>query len=558
MPPLTDAGLIRRATCGDAEAFDCLVLRHRGLVLRVARQTVGERELAEDAAQEALLEAYASLGSLREPERLEGWLATITRRVAGRLWRRRYAGEERVVAWAGGQARTETPERPAPPEGDLARRVREAIEELSLRHRQIMTLHYLQGLSVAEIGRELGLPAGTVKRILHEARAEVREEVGAMTPGSPVPPRKLVHWIDGWYDGRNPRNVFSILGWTLSQSICLAVNKQPRTLGQIAKEVGAHEAYVADMMQWLVGEEIVVVEDGKYRANFVALAAADWEALMHDTRRLSRRAVRLLRPQIAELAAAYATAPLAEAHPWEDVIWPVLAVFTCNMAVNRLLTGEIPPAPRRPSGAEYWLSGREEVHEGRPLWTMGFNSNLVRDRQDLGHGYFCTFGLRRDAVSVGDASGRLLGALDEGCRTAAQVAERTGEDRARVEELAAEWVTKGLLRRDGDSLRISFPVFHQADSDALIGAVTAVAQRLADGVLRAAMDGVVEELAARGYGHLREQLPLWRRQVRSLVCGEAVRILFEAGDLPAPPRPAPCPWAFFGWEYGVELARWDP
>ncbi|MBM3502065.1 MAG: hypothetical protein FJX74_25715 [Armatimonadetes bacterium] len=52
-----ERALIRRAAEGDAKAFDRLVLRYRGLVLRIAREGVASRELAEDAAQEALPKA---------------------------------------------------------------------------------------------------------------------------------------------------------------------------------------------------------------------------------------------------------------------------------------------------------------------------------------------------------------------------------------------------------------------------------------------------------------------------------------------------------------------
>ena len=80
IPP--DAHLVRAARGGDREAFGQLIERHFGLVHTIAFARLGEREAAEDLAQEVFLRAFLCLDQLRETERFVSWLAQITRNLA--------------------------------------------------------------------------------------------------------------------------------------------------------------------------------------------------------------------------------------------------------------------------------------------------------------------------------------------------------------------------------------------------------------------------------------------------------------------------------------------
>src|SRR5437016_950642 len=85
----TDADLVTRTRAGDITAFEALVRRYRGLVFGLAYHQLGRFEDAEDAAQEAMVEAYVKLGHLREPERFAGWLRRIVAGKAAEVARRR-------------------------------------------------------------------------------------------------------------------------------------------------------------------------------------------------------------------------------------------------------------------------------------------------------------------------------------------------------------------------------------------------------------------------------------------------------------------------------------
>ncbi len=84
----SDAELVARAASGDDSAFDELVSRYRGRVYYLALSKVRAREIALDVAQDAFVQAYISLGKLREPEKFASWLMSITSNLCRMHFRR--------------------------------------------------------------------------------------------------------------------------------------------------------------------------------------------------------------------------------------------------------------------------------------------------------------------------------------------------------------------------------------------------------------------------------------------------------------------------------------
>jgi RNA polymerase sigma factor (sigma-70 family) len=179
---MDDAALVRRAREGDSGAFAALVARHRPMLVALCRRRLGDPGLAEDAAQEAVLQAMVGLDRLERPERFGAWLGGIGLNVC-RRWRRDQAREEwSLAALTGGRAEPDpAPASPAEAaeQAEAARRVRGAVGRLPAGQRAAVVLFYLVGMAHREVAAALGIGVGAVKTRLHKGRAALRAELAA-------------------------------------------------------------------------------------------------------------------------------------------------------------------------------------------------------------------------------------------------------------------------------------------------------------------------------------------------------------------------------------------
>lgn len=158
--------LVFAAREGDATAFGQLVARYRPTAVLVAVAACGDREVAEDAVQDAFLTAHRALRNLDEPAHFGPWLAAIVRNRARRL-----AGDKERVRSMPLHLVEEVGAHPPPlpcPEA-------EAIANLPEGIRESMDLYYLQEWSVGEVAALLERPVTTVKWQLHAGRALLRK-----------------------------------------------------------------------------------------------------------------------------------------------------------------------------------------------------------------------------------------------------------------------------------------------------------------------------------------------------------------------------------------------
>lgn len=154
-----------------------LILEHKDAVYRQMVRVCGDYDDAEDALAEAMLRAYQASESLRDEESFRAWLATIGRRVCGRM--RRHASLAPVIALAGMDLAAD----PAPtPDEEAAMSetkscIRSAIESLGHEYREVYVLREMEGISGEEVAERLGISLAAMKSRLHRARAMVRESL---------------------------------------------------------------------------------------------------------------------------------------------------------------------------------------------------------------------------------------------------------------------------------------------------------------------------------------------------------------------------------------------
>ena len=175
MPP-TDHELVRAALGGSERAFRALVDRYQRGVLSLVLRIVGNREDAEDVAQEAFAKAYRSFRQLRDRERFRAWLVRMTFRMAidrQRANRRRFVREQAIEI-----ARETTGDTVV--EHERAEQLWRAIDALPERLRLTIVLAGIQGHDIREVAMLLDVPDGTVKSRLFLARKQLRERLSWM------------------------------------------------------------------------------------------------------------------------------------------------------------------------------------------------------------------------------------------------------------------------------------------------------------------------------------------------------------------------------------------
>lgn len=174
-------GLLARLRRGDEQAFRELVARYEALVRSYALGILGDRQEAEDAAQECFLRAYRRLGAFRGEATLQTWLLRICRNHCLDRLRARPSVELVELRPDLADGASDTTESSVAIRVDRERLVN-ALAVLPEPLQQAVVLRELRGLSYEEVASALGLPIGTVRSRLSAARAQLQASLRASRP----------------------------------------------------------------------------------------------------------------------------------------------------------------------------------------------------------------------------------------------------------------------------------------------------------------------------------------------------------------------------------------
>jgi RNA polymerase sigma-70 factor (ECF subfamily) len=171
-----------------ADRFAALARRHQRAALGYARALLGNRAAAEDAVQDALVDALIHFDQLADEAAFGGWLRRIVHKHCDRQRRRARPGGTGDAVEDLGDPNGATPT------GSVERReaadqLRRALEDLPEPERVVVALHYLAGEPIARVADFVGVPVGTVKKRLFTARERLRrctaDRAGSPTPAPP-------------------------------------------------------------------------------------------------------------------------------------------------------------------------------------------------------------------------------------------------------------------------------------------------------------------------------------------------------------------------------------
>ena len=166
---VAEATLVILAASGDHKAFEMLVRRRQGPLRQLMRRICRDHALADDLAQQAFLQAWLGLSSLREPAAFGGWLRKLAVNCALQQLRKR--GE-----WTDAEAGADL----VAPTGDpgAAVDIERLLHRLSAPERLCVVMCHSEGYSHGEVASLTGLPLGTVKSHVSRGSRRLRDWLG--------------------------------------------------------------------------------------------------------------------------------------------------------------------------------------------------------------------------------------------------------------------------------------------------------------------------------------------------------------------------------------------
>ena len=175
----TESILVADLCDGDMTALAILVDRHKDLVYRVAMQITKNSDDASDVLQDAFLKVYDSINAFRQESAFETWLYRIVVNLSIDAVKKRKRQQESMASLSEVSDVHQNPDIQQDPtrqaeRNELQEWVTQAVNSLSIKHRSVVILHELEGLSHPQIADILDCSEGTVRSRLHYARKRLR------------------------------------------------------------------------------------------------------------------------------------------------------------------------------------------------------------------------------------------------------------------------------------------------------------------------------------------------------------------------------------------------
>lgn len=162
--------LIARSMDGDEEAYAVLVNRYKEGLYHHCFKITHDEGVAEDIALEAFVEAFVHLDRFDTRFRFSTWLYKIATNLA-----LMYLRKQRDIRMDEGELDRVLGDLPSSEQLALYRELHEAVDDLPLQYRTVVSMHYWQGQSYAEIASHMGTSIGSVKGWMARARKQLKE-----------------------------------------------------------------------------------------------------------------------------------------------------------------------------------------------------------------------------------------------------------------------------------------------------------------------------------------------------------------------------------------------
>ena len=172
--------LALRCQSGETAAFEDLIAIMERPLLYYAMSLTGNQDSALDVLQDVWIRVFRGIHKLKDPGSLRAWLYSITHGVAVDRIRRDYKRDKAEQAQVDDFNEAEEPSFA----DEDADHVHEALSQLGVKHREVLVLHFLEDLTIAEIAGVIGCSEGTVKSRMHYAKRAMKEILEGVKHGT--------------------------------------------------------------------------------------------------------------------------------------------------------------------------------------------------------------------------------------------------------------------------------------------------------------------------------------------------------------------------------------
>ena len=248
--------LVTRAKKGDLDAYGQIVRRFQDMAYGFGFSILGDFHLAQDAAQEAFIEAYRQLGQLEKPAAFPGWFRKIVFKHCDRIMRNKTVPTTSLDA-AAGIAANNTQPIAAAEKYEMKEKILEAIKTLPEHQRTATTLFYINGYSQKEVAAFLDVPVPTVKKRLHDSRKKLKE--------------RMINMVEETLKDNAPDERFSqkVIDELLARPRPLEIEGHPvhEVWKLIQATLADYEVIAGDEVVDYADEIVIGAPDGAYQVN---------------------------------------------------------------------------------------------------------------------------------------------------------------------------------------------------------------------------------------------------------------------------------------------------
>lgn len=528
---------------GTAEFFDRIAEEYSLPLLNWAYEKLGDREKAEDLAQEVLLQVFYSIRkNLSEGHAVEKPHHMIWK-IAHFVWCHylRENANYKMHVPADDLPLEDGTDFASSFEDDeneklLIAKMRRKISQLDALQREIIVSFYVENNSVKQIAKRLEISESSVKWHLYDTRKKLKK--GIVTMGEPdflYRPRRLHMGISGQ---AVPFLDTKVIEYSLTkQNICIACYQHPKSLDGLTETLGIPKAYLESDLKWLIEKEFITKEKSGYSTSFLIETSADeqgeYEIFQKHKEKLSDVIVDGL---VASEAKIRKIDFYGSNQPLEKLLWLLIYRFA-NYQKIPYRTDE---APIRPDGGKYFPLGFDRTDfstEKKVLDTSGwaYNGSMANDN-------FWWFGLYNFGKSEIEDMMDQYTAEWKKLHELLCVIIHSGYDISNIGEnekyILAKLVQKGFVRMDGDYAFPNFSIFTSEQYSQLEKTVFAPISAKLEEEIKTLSDDLAAYYNKKIPPQLKDYFPL---SVRMALCdiGYVTTILaFNDGKLYVPKDPA--------------------